>query len=68
MQFLLLSFFELRDVAKIFYFLLIFEGLLVSPNIGSVKGDPLLPFLFKLRFSSALRDGIGVFKPISLFH
>ena len=25
-----------------------------------------LLFLFKLRFSSALRDGIGVFKPISL--
>ena len=33
-------------------------------NLGSasVKGDPLLTFLFKLRFSSALRDGIGVFK------
>ena len=25
-----------------------------------VEGDPLLPFLFKLRFLSALRDGIGV--------
>ena len=35
---------------------------------ASVEGDPLLPFLFKLRFSSELRDGIGVFKPISLFH
>ena len=36
-------------------------------NLGSgwVKGDPLIPFLFRLRFSSALRDGIGVFKPIS---
>ena len=60
-----------------------FIDLLVSPNIGYnygifvcchhfiycwYKGDPLLPFLFKLRFSSALRDGIGVFKPISLFH
>ena len=33
---------------------------------GWVKGDPLIPFLFRLRFSSALRDGIGVFKPISL--
>lgn len=34
-------------------------------NLGSgcVEGDPLLPFLFKLRFSSALQDGIGVFKP-----
>ena len=30
---------------------------------GCVKGNPLLPFLFKLRFSSVLRDGIGVFKP-----
>ena len=32
-------------------------------NLGSasVKGDPLLPFLFKLRFSSALRDEIGVY-------
>ena len=34
-------------------------------NLGSgcVKGDPLLPFLFKLRFSSVLQDRIGVFKP-----
>ena len=32
---------------------------------GWVKGDPLIPFLFRLRFSSALRDGIGVFKPSS---
>ena len=32
----------------------------------NVKGDLLLPSLFKLRFSSAFRDGIGVFKPISL--
>ena len=34
-------------------------------NLGSgwVKGDPLIPFLFRLRFSSALQDGIGVFKP-----
>ena len=33
-------------------------------NLGSasVKGDPLLPFLFKLRFSSALRDEIGVYR------
>ena len=37
-------------------------------NLGSasVEGDPLLPFLFKLMFSSALRDEIGVFKPVSL--
>ena len=33
---------------------------------ASVEGDPLLPFLFKLMFSSALRDEIGVFKPVSL--
>ena len=32
---------------------------------GWVKGDPLIPFLCRLRFSSALRDGIGVFKPSS---
>ena len=33
-------------------------------NLGSasVKGDPLLPFLFKLRISSALRDEIGVYR------
>ena len=34
-----------------------------SLGSGCVKGDPLLPFLFKLRFSSVLQDGIGVFKP-----
>ena len=32
---------------------------------GWVKGDSPIPFLFRLRFSSALRDGIGVFKPSS---
>ena len=41
-------------------------GYLRRGQFPNVKGDPLLPFLFKLRFSSALRDGIGVFKPISL--
>ena len=36
-------------------------------NLGSgwVKGDPLITFLFRLRFSSALRDGIGVFNPMN---
>ena len=36
-------------------------------NLGSgwVKGDPLITFLFRFRFSSALRDGIGVFNPMN---
>ena len=44
------------------------EDIFPMSNLGSasVEGDPLLPFLFKLRFSSALGDEIGVFKPVSL--